>query len=84
MKSLRLSIFGGVACALALALGSVRAQIVTTIAGTGTAGFNSDGIAATSALLSKSTGVFVYAAGNTCIPGPGEAGRALPCRLSFS
>ena len=41
--------------------------LISTIAGTGTAGFNGDGIAATSAQLSNPWGVTVDAAGNVLI-----------------
>lgn len=67
MKSLRWGLLGGVGCALVLALGSVSAQIVTTVAGSGTAGFNSDGIAATGAQLNTPYEVFLDAQGSLFI-----------------
>ena len=44
-----------------------NAQVITTIAGTGTAGYNGTGIAATSAQLSSPQGLAVDAAGNIYI-----------------
>ncbi len=50
-----------------LVLNSANAQIITTIAGTGTSGYNGDSIAATSADLNLPEGVATDAAGNVYI-----------------
>ena len=48
-------------CALSI---QANAQIISTVAGTGTAGYNSDGIAATTALINLPRGICTDAAGN--------------------
>ncbi len=54
-------------CLLLLAAPMAHAQIITTIAGTGTAGFNADGIAAISSQLNQPYKVFLDSAGNLFI-----------------
>ena len=62
-----------VGCALWLALaGAGFGQVITTVAGNGTAGYAGDGGDALGAQLSTPYGVFVDAQGNVYIPDPGN------------
>ena len=60
---------------------SAQAQFITTIAGTGTAGYNGDGIAATTAQLNGVQGLALDAAGNIYI---GDIGGARIRKITIS
>ena len=61
-RNIFFEIFIGIFLMLTTQLGN--AQIITTIAGTGVAGYNGDGIAATAAQLHWPDGIALDAAGN--------------------
>jgi len=62
-----MNLVGIAACLLAMAVPPARAATISTLAGTGTGGYNGDGIAATTAELDYPAGVAVDAAGNVFI-----------------